>query len=49
MYDEYGPISATPLFRTLHREAGRFADGEQHDAQEFLAFLADAIHEDLNR
>ena len=27
----------------------RFTDFEQHDAQEFLAFLLDGLHEDLNR
>jgi ubiquitin C-terminal hydrolase len=29
--------------------APQFSGYEQHDAQEFLAFLLDAVHEDLNR
>jgi ubiquitin carboxyl-terminal hydrolase 8 len=29
--------------------APQFADANQHDAQEFLIFLLDGLHEDLNR
>jgi len=31
------------------RQEGRFNDHNQHDAQEFMAFLLDLLHEDLNR
>ena len=27
----------------------RFTDFQQHDSQEFLSFLLDGLHEDLNR
>lgn len=30
-------------------KASQFAGYAQHDAQEFLAFLLDGLHEDLNR
>lgn len=29
--------------------SSRFTDFQQHDSQEFLAFLLDGLHEDLNR
>jgi ubiquitin carboxyl-terminal hydrolase 8 len=29
--------------------AKQFAGSEQHDSQEFLSFLLDGLHEDLNR
>lgn len=39
--------------RTLQRSvctyAKQFAGSEQHDSQEFLSFLLDGLHEDLNR
>ena len=31
------------------KQEGRFNDHNQHDAQEFMAFLLDLLHEDLNR
>ena len=34
---------------TLCQFAPRFADHQQHDAQEMLIFLLDGLHEDLNR
>jgi len=33
----------------IEQFAPQFAGDDQHDAQEFLSFLLDAIHEDLNR
>lgn len=33
----------------VHAATTRFEQGRQHDAQEFLLFLLDQIHEDLNR
>lgn len=41
------------FFSCSNSQAGEsmplFAGYEQHDVQEFLAFLLDAVHEDLNR
>lgn len=34
---------------TIGRYAPTFSGYSQHDAQEFLAFLLDGLHEDLNR
>lgn len=34
---------------TLQRFAPQFSGYAQHDTQEFLAFLLDGLHEDLNR
>ena len=33
----------------LQRFAPQFSGYQQHDSQEFLAFLLDGLHEDLNR
>jgi ubiquitin C-terminal hydrolase len=43
--------SATPaaLKRAIAMFAPRFGGFAQHDAQEFLAYLLDGLHEDLNR
>lgn len=41
--------SPTSLKRAIALFAPRFAGYQQHDAQEFLAYLLDGIHEDLNR
>lgn len=42
----YSPIK---LKGAVSVYAAQFADGAQHDAQEFLAFLLDGLNEDLNR
>lgn len=42
-------ISPTALKRVIALFAPRFAGYLQHDAQEFLAYLLDGLHEDLNR
>ena len=34
---------------TIQSLAADFTPGQQHDSQEFIAFLLDALHEDLNR
>ena len=34
---------------TVAKYAPQFITSEQQDAQEFLAFVTDGIHEDLNR
>lgn len=41
--------SPTTLKRAIAMFAPRFAGCLQHDAQEFLAYLLDGLHEDLNR
>lgn len=35
--------------RSICSYASQFAGSEQHDSQEFLSWLLDALHEDLNR
>ena len=42
----FSPIA---LKRAIAMFAPRFAGVSQHDSQEFLAFLLDGLHEDLNR
>jgi len=46
-YSNY--ISPTHLKRAIAMFASRFAGCNQHDSQEFLAYLLDGLHEDLNR
>eukprot|EP01117_Protostelium_nocturnum_P008265 TRINITY_DN2950_c0_g1_i3.p1 TRINITY_DN2950_c0_g1~~TRINITY_DN2950_c0_g1_i3.p1 ORF type:complete len:810 (-),score=316.83 TRINITY_DN2950_c0_g1_i3:78-2192(-) len=59
--EEYGALTkllwqgnnstVTPkgLKATVAKFAPQFVGGNQHDSQEFLAFLLDGLHEDLNR
>ena len=42
-------MSPTTLKRAIAIFAPRFVGCSQHDAQEFLAYLLDGLHEDLNR
>jgi len=42
-------ISPVALKRAIALFAPRFVGCHQHDAQEFLAYLLDGLHEDLNR
>jgi len=49
MNDKVAAISPTSLKRAIALFAPRFAGCLQHDAQEFLAYLLDGLHEDLNR
>ena len=35
--------------RSICSHAPQFSGSEQHDSQEFLSFLLDGLHEDLNR
>lgn len=42
-------ISPLALKRTIAGIAPQFQNTRQHDAQEFLSFLMDGLHEDLNR
>ncbi|KAL3938461.1 MAG: hypothetical protein SGBAC_006639 [Bacillariaceae sp.] len=49
MNNKASAISPTSLKRAIALFAPRFAGSLQHDAQEFLAYLLDGLHEDLNR
>lgn len=49
MKEKTSSISPTALKRAISLFAPRFAGCLQHDAQEFLAYLLDGLHEDLNR
>ena len=42
-------MSPTLLKELMGRKAAQFVGFLQHDAQEFLSFLLDGLHEDLNR
>eukprot|EP00049_Salpingoeca_infusionum_P000082 m.36996 g.36996 ORF g.36996 m.36996 type:complete len:1622 (-) comp10062_c0_seq1:338-5203(-) len=42
-------VAPTKFKRAIARVAPQFAGTNQHDAQELLAFLLDALHEDLSR
>lgn len=42
-------VEPSSFKRSLSKFAPQFAGFQQHDAQEFLAYLLDGIHEDLNR
>lgn len=46
---EYSAIAPRNLKRCIGKYAPQFNGYSQHDAQEFLAFLLDGLHEDLNR
>lgn len=41
--------SPSDFKRTLARFAPSFSGYQQHDSQEFITFLLDGLHEDLNR
>ncbi|CAK9137481.1 unnamed protein product [Ilex paraguariensis] len=43
------PVAPRPFKTKLARFAPQFSGYNQHDSQEFLAFLLDGLHEDLNR
>ena len=49
MRSQGSAVSPTSLKRAIALFAPRFAGCLQHDAQEFLAYLLDGLHEDLNR
>lgn len=39
----------TPTQKSICNHAAQFSGPDQHDSQEFLTFLLDGLHEDLNR
>lgn len=43
------PFSPIPSQKSICSHAPQFSGSDQHDAQEFLSFLLDGLHEDLNR
>eukprot|EP00484_Ammonia_sp_Unknown_P030159 CAMPEP_0197028598 /NCGR_PEP_ID=MMETSP1384-20130603/8245_1 /TAXON_ID=29189 /ORGANISM="Ammonia sp." /LENGTH=1787 /DNA_ID=CAMNT_0042457619 /DNA_START=164 /DNA_END=5527 /DNA_ORIENTATION=+ len=45
---EYKVIAPRSLKKALSKFAPQFSGWQQHDSQEFLAFLLDGLHEDLN-
>ncbi|XP_063220318.1 ubiquitin carboxyl-terminal hydrolase 32 isoform X2 [Bacillus rossius redtenbacheri] len=45
----YKTVAPLKLRWTIAKYAPRFNGFQQHDSQEFLAFLLDGLHEDLNR
>lgn len=46
---EYGAVAPRQFKLQVGRFAPQFSGYQQQDSQEFLAFLLDGIHEDLNR
>ena len=42
-------IEPTDFLEVIKKYAPRFSEGNQEDIQEFLIYLLDIIHEDLNR
>lgn len=45
----YGSVAPKAFKKKISRFASQFGGYDQHDAQEFLAYLLDGLHEDLNR
>ena len=45
----YKSIAPKDFKRVLSKFAPQFSGTQQHDSQEFLAFLLDGLHEDLNK
>ncbi|KAJ4843604.1 hypothetical protein Tsubulata_020302 [Turnera subulata] len=43
------PVAPIMFKQTLAKFANQFSGYNQHDSQEFLSFLLDGLHEDLNR
>ncbi|KZT56855.1 cysteine proteinase [Calocera cornea HHB12733] len=46
---QYTYLSPVNFRRSVCQYARQFAGADQHDAQEFISFLLDGLHEDLNR
>ncbi|KAI0695051.1 cysteine proteinase [Cerioporus squamosus] len=46
---EGAALSPVTFRRSICSHAPQFSGSEQHDSQEFLSFLLDGLHEDLNR
>ena len=48
-YGSKSAVSASALKAAIDRKTDSFAGYVQHDASEWLAFVLDMVHEDLNR
>lgn len=48
-FDLFDISSYFVLQRSITAHASQFGGSDQHDSQEFLSFLLDGLHEDLNR
>jgi ubiquitin C-terminal hydrolase len=44
-----GSVSPRAFKSKIAQFAPQFSGYQQHDSQEFLAFLLDGLHEDINR
>lgn len=49
MKNSSGPVSPSTFRYTFSRHQSRFSEPYQHDAQEFLRYLIDGIHEEFNK
>lgn len=47
--NQHRTFSPTVLKRAIEHFAPQFYGGQQQDSAEFLSYLLDALHEDLNR
>lgn len=47
--EDYSFLSAVTFRKNIIRFAPQFSGTDQHDSQEFLSFVLDGLHEDLNR
>ncbi|KAG8221069.1 hypothetical protein J3R82DRAFT_2584 [Butyriboletus roseoflavus] len=48
-HSELPHLTPSTFRKSICNHAGQFSGPDQHDSQEFLTFLLDGLHEDLNR